>query len=183
MKEKRLNRLALLAVALVVLAAILLSGCATQSRCFALFPPDTVTRVETETVTQWKDTTVFVRIVSDSIFVNDYMTVDYTPPTIDAPIQVIPTITIRPLTARLPLAHSRAWVEDGRLNLGLWIDSTTLRFKLDSAIATVTTTETITETLIVEKPVKEKWPRILMWVFAGAAFIMLILAVVFFKLK
>ena len=54
---------------LIILAAILLSGCATQFRCFELFPPDTITKVETHTVTQWKDTTVLVHIPGDSVFV------------------------------------------------------------------------------------------------------------------
>ncbi len=156
---------------LIILAAILLSGCATQFRCFELFPPDTVTKVETTTVTEWKDTTVFVHLPGDSVFVFDTT-------------YIFPeAVVFKPLTARLPLAHSTTWVDDGRLNLGLWIDSTTLKFKLDSAKSTVNTTETITETVIVEKPVKEKWPRTLMWVFAGAALVLLILVLVLFKLK
>jgi len=166
-----MNRLALLAVAIVVLEAILLSSCATQKRCLLKFPPDTITKVETETITIWKDTAVYVYIPGDSVFVFDTTYIFPDP------------VTIQPLTARLPLAHSTAWVDAGRLNLGLWIDSTTLKFKLDSAMSTVNTTETITETVIVEKPVKEKWPRILVWVLSGAVLIMVGLSILFYKMK
>lgn len=171
MKEKQTTRLALLVIAIAVLATILLSGCATQSRCFAKFPPDTITKVETVTITQWKDTTVTVHIPGDSIFVHDTTFIFPDP------------VTFEPLTARLPLAHSTAWVEGGRLNLGLWIDSTTLRFKLDSAMATINTTETITETVIVEKPVKEKWPRILMWISLGGFLVSLTFFFIAMKVK
>jgi hypothetical protein len=119
MKEKR--------IIYIFLAVVFLSGCVTQKRCLLKFPPDTITKIETHTVTEWRDTTIFVHLPGDSVFVN-------------VPIPVVEPLKIPPLTARLPLARSTAWVDNGLLNLGLWIDSTTYKFKLDSAMATVTDT-------------------------------------------
>lgn len=169
-----MNRLTFFTLVLISITFVLsffFQGCATQTRCLAKFPPDTIIKVETNTVTEWKDSTVFVHIPGDSVFVYDTTYIFPEP------------VTFQPLTARLPLAHSRAWIDAGRLNLGLWIDSTTLQFKLDSAKATVSTTQTITETVIVEKPVKEKWPRVLVWVFGGAVLALLVLLIILFKVK
>jgi hypothetical protein len=87
---------------------------------FAEVSPDTITKIETKTVTEWRDTTIYVHLPGDSVFVN-------------VPIPMIEPLNIPKLTARLPLARSTAWVDDGLLNLGLWLDSTTYKFKLDSA--------------------------------------------------
>jgi hypothetical protein len=171
MKEKRINLITLLFVAAIIAAAVFLSGCVTQKRCLLKFPPDTITKIETHTVTEWRDTTIFVHLPGDSVFVN-------------VPIPVVEPLKIPPLTARLPLARSTAWVDNGLLNLGLWIDSTTLKFKLDSAMATVTDTVKIhtTDIIQVPAPVPRRY-TITIWALGGAVVVLLILSLLFFKVK
>ena len=156
---------------ILLAAAFFLSGCVTQKRCLLKFPPDTITKIETKTVTEWRDTTIYVHLPGDSVFVN-------------VPIPMIEPLNIPKLTARLPLARSTAWVDDGLLNLGLWIDSTTYKFKLDSAKATVTDTVIIHNTDIIQipAPVPRRY-TITIWALGGAVVVMLLLSLIFFKLK
>lgn len=158
----------------VLFAAVMFSGCVTQRRCLVKFPPDTITKIETTHSIEYRDTTIFRTIPGDSVFVFD---------TIRLPISGTP-LTIPPLTARLSLAHSTAWVDNNRLNLGLWIDSTTLQFKLDSAKATVTDTVRIHTTDIIQVPAPiPKRYTIAIWALAGGVVVLLLLALVFFKMK
>lgn len=143
----------------ILITALLLGGCVTQKKCLVKFPPDTVTRVETNIITEYRDTIIYKHIPGDSVFVERIIPAD------------IPPFNIEPLTARLPLSHSTAWVNNGRLHLGLWIDSTTLQFKIDSAKATVKTDTHTIETVTVEVPVPpSKWHGRLTWTLGGALF-------------
>jgi hypothetical protein len=142
-------------IILITILLALAAGCVTQRRCLVKFPPDTITRVETSTVTEYRDTIIEHHIPGDSVFVYDttFLIMDGPEP-----------LTIEPLTVRLPLAHSSAWIDDGRLNLGLWIDSTTLQFKIDSAKATVKVNTLVSETKIVKVPAKiPRWKSTLFW--------------------
>ena len=156
---------------LVLAAAVCLCGCVTQKRCLDKFPPDTITKIETKTVIEYRDTTVFVHLPGDSVFVN-------------VPIPIIEPLNIPKLTARLPLARSSAWVDDGLLNLGLWLDSTTYKFKLDSAMSTVTDTVIIHNTDIIQipAPVPKRY-KIAIWGLGGGVIVLLLLSLIFFKMK
>lgn len=159
---------------IISVVTIMVSSCATQRRCLLKFPPDTITTIETIHSVEYRDTTIFVHLPGDSILVHD---------TIVLPVPGEP-LFIPPLTARLPLAHSTAWVDNNRLNLGLWIDSTTLQFKLDSAMATVTDTVKIhtTDIIQVPAPVPKRY-KIAIWALAGGVIVLLLLSLIFFKLK
>ncbi len=143
-------------VIILLIAVALLTGCTTSKRCLAKFPPTTTIRIETDTVTEYKDTIVERFIPGDSIFV------------FDTTFLFPATVKIEPLTVSLPLAHSTAWINEGRLNLGLWIDSTTLQWKIDSAMATVTVTDSIFITKEIPPPKQSKIAKRLNWILTGA---------------
>lgn len=158
----------ILIIILVVLASILLNSCATQKKCFAKFPPDTVTKFEQIHVVEYRDTIVPVFIPGDSVFVETVIP--------------CPDITIEPITARVPFAHATASVNESRLSLQLIQHDTTLQHMIDSIRSTVDTVK-ITETVIVEKPAPKKktspWLYVSLTLFVSL--IVIILALVILK--
>lgn len=118
-------------IAILIMASAA-AGCATQKRCLEKWPPE-ITPIDTVTVTQVRDTTIYrentitIRIPGDTV--RD--TVEIIP-------RPEPTYTTDTVKSETQLARAKAWIEirDDRpfIHLQLEQKQTDLQVRLDSAI-------------------------------------------------
>ena len=157
----------------ILIAALILSGCVTQRRCFDKFPPPPPsTTTITETVTITRDTTIYIRVAADTIPQTDTVRIGLDG-LINYPRQRLDT----------KHAWSVVWIENSRLRHELYQKEEQLAATIKDAISKA---ETVKETII-EKPYPV--PMQLSWfkqtlIRLGWAFLGLImLAVVAFGLR
>lgn len=155
---------------------LILFGCATEKRCAQKYPVEPETIIIVKDTTIYKDTTLFVKIEGDTVYVEK--------PWVDTTIWIDERpkpIDIAPISAYVPLAYSKAWVEANILKMRLIQRDSILKFKIDSAIRMHSDT-TIVEITVPEKIfIKEKtfWKHGFL-VLAG---LIIVLALLYFIFK
>lgn len=137
---------------IIILAIILLSGCATQKRCFEKFPPEIKTDTIIHTEIIYQDTTVFVEIKGDSVLV-------------EVPVYIVDTVEGKPIVitykdaeAETDFAAARAWIENSILQLELIQKDSLIEIQLDSVIAIKDHYIELYTTEIHKSPPKKKCP-------------------------
>jgi len=133
---------------LIILSLILLSGCATQQRCFEKFPPDTITT----TTIEYRDSIIPVYISNtDTVF--RWGTI------------------IDTIFAESGTAHGRTWVIHDTLRLEVWQSDSIYQVQKDSLIQVIKTHET--EIVTIKE--KAEFVVYLKWGFASLVLILLIM--------
>lgn len=142
-------------IILSVIVLIMLSGCVTQRNCNRKFPPQEKIERITETVTIYRDTTVYVYLKPDTIRQTDTVMV-----TVDRETGL--TNSRRSLL-ETDLAWTWAQVVGGQLRHELYMNETEIQQTIANAVKEQSTTETITEVKIHEVNVLKWWQKFLMW--------------------
>jgi hypothetical protein len=155
MKENKIATIRALAlIALLTLASIFMNSCTSQRRCLAKFPPDTITTVEYNRVIEYRDTTISLEIPGDSVFLYDTITVNEN------------VVNFDPVTAYVPFAWARAWVDENKIKLSLIQYDTIFTEKIDSVIVYTSDTITVKEKVLVPfsgETKEQKRNRLLIW--------------------
>jgi hypothetical protein len=158
----------------LVFFALLLSGCVTQKRCDQKFPPQLITSdsVITNTITIYRDTTIYVYLPGDTVYDTVHVTIENG------------IANSRPSIHETDLAWSKAQVVDGRLIHELIQKDSVLARVIENAIreSATTTDRNRIKTEIIEKNYVTGWQWFQIWM--GRLFgIILLLFIGFFYVR
>jgi hypothetical protein len=175
------------------LLLLIMGSCATQKRCFELFPPEIRTDTITKTKIEYRDSIVEIYIPGDTI--NGEITVDYegglffppetSPPVLDDSVVLTPGPEPIRDTARVvgKLAAAKAWIEEhpdpgkAALRLELIEFEQILQVKLDSVIQIKDHFEHLYTVEIHKEPPKVPWIYKALIPVAGVLLLLLIFCI------
>ena len=126
---------------IIIILALITTGCVTQNQCMKRFPPDTVTVFHDTTL--YRDTILYREVKGDTMYVERiiYLTDTF-------------RYHIRPIYMQTALCYAKAEITGEKLKMRLVQKDSIFQFKLDSAIRA--NRQIITRTKIVERPVPPK---------------------------
>lgn len=129
----------------VLVSLVILVSCSPQKRLARLldkYPLDTETVVQYRDTTIYRDTIIFVQIPGDTIIDSILIPVE-----VDVPYME--------LKRAVTYAEATAWIQNNRLGLRIIQYDTLFRFKLDSAIRMNIDTMFVQETITVPEYIKQ----------------------------
>lgn len=149
---------------LIIVLAILLSGCVTQRRCHNKFPPQTHTDTVTITEIVYRDTIVYVTIKPDTVFFTDTVLVNKG------------LVNFNPQRLDTEFAWSVVWINNSRINHTLYQKESVIEKTIQDAIKESSTTTEVTVVKTVEVNVLTWWQTL--WINMGRV-LFVALAIVF----
>lgn len=145
-------------VFLVATVGVMMMGCASQKRCFKLYPPEI--RSDTITVDSlvYRDTIVEVILPGDTI--REEIFIDAPCPEPEDSVVLIPAPSLNSDTVRAvgTYAEAEAWVENRKLKIELIENEQVLQIKLDSVIVEARHWKTMYTVEIHKEPPSRKVP-------------------------
>lgn len=155
----------------ILLCLVLLSSCNPAKYCAKRFPPTTTTDTITTTLTEYRDTIIYITLEPETIYKE-------TPVYIYITEEGEPAATSDTVTASTYYATAWAWVGGGRLSLKLQNRDNNIMVTIDSALKVINNTEQIIVTNVTKVPVVSEFCR---WRYF--ALILLTLASIIFIVK
>ena len=132
---------------LFILVAVLFSSCLTQRRCAEKFPPQIVTETETVKEIVYRDTTIYIHVPADTVYLTDTMYIYVTSQGYQTRLSELHT----------DLSWSTAQVVDGRLRHEIFQKEMEIERVIKNAIQDNSTNTVTTVVKTHEIPYVTKW--------------------------